>query len=218
MRLTTGLLTPTGLLTLLFACGLSAPAAALPQLAKHDIQALEEGHVIEFSEKVEGRDVQRARAIGLFKDFPEAVTYVLMQVDKYKHFMPRIKEARIIKRKGWHTYALVETAMPWPVKDAWMYIKYTRSDRPGRVFEIKFWMLNGTMKSYQGRAVIEPWPRDPSRTVMTYEFLAEPRTLAPASVITTGIRSVANVFVQRIRLRLQAMRKYKKLPARLRPR
>jgi hypothetical protein len=206
------------LLIFVLSGSLAAPAAALPPLAQHDIKALEEGHVIEFSEKVEGKTIQRARAIGLFKDFPEAVTYVLMQVDKYKHFMPRIKDARIVKRRGWHTYAVVETDMPWPVKDAWVYLKYTRFDRPGRVFEVKFWMLNGTMKSYQGRALVEPWPRDPSRTVLTYEFLAEPRTIAPDSVISTGIRSVANVFVQRIRLRLRAMRKFKKLPARLRRR
>jgi ribosome-associated toxin RatA of RatAB toxin-antitoxin module len=152
------------------------------------------------------------KAIGVIPDTPEAVAQIFLEVDKYKNYLPRITESRITKRRDMHTFAVVETDLPWPVKDCWVYIKMTRYNKPGRVYEIKWWMLNGTMRNYTGSALIEPWNKDATQSVLTYQLLAEPQTSAPDSMISNGVKQIANIFVQKFRLRMQALRKFNKMP------
>jgi ribosome-associated toxin RatA of RatAB toxin-antitoxin module len=190
----------------------SATAMARPQLPQELLRRLEKGEVLEFSDKVKGSSVEMAKAIAIIPDVPEAVLYVLTDLAKYKHFLPHLKDSRIVKYQGMHTYAVVETSLPWPFKDAWAYFKFTRYDKPGRIFEIKWWMINGTLQQYTGHALIEPWNKEGTKTVLTYKFLAVPKTMTPDSTITEGVKTVAASIVNRSRLRLEALRKYKKMP------
>jgi len=176
------------------------------------MEQLAQEKVIEFSQKVKGSNVKMGKAIAVIDDVPEAVLYVLLGLDKYKHFIPRVSESRITKQRGWDTYAVINTDLPWPVKDCWAYVKLTRNDKPGRVYEAKWHMINGTMKEYRGSALIEPWTRDGKRSVLTYRLLFEPKGAAPDSMISNGVRSVASTIVKRIRLRVKALRKFKKMP------
>jgi hypothetical protein len=196
----------------LFALFVASTALARPELNKEELARLEKGDVLQYSEKVAGSGVMRGKAVGIIEDAPEAVIYVLLALDKYKHFLPRVTKSRVVKRKGWHTYAVIHTDLPWPVKDVWTYLKVTRYDKPGRVYEMKWWMLNGTMKQYTGSARVEPWTKDGKRSLLIYQLLAEPQTSAPDSVISDGVKAVASTILKRVRLRLKALRKFKKMP------
>ena len=190
----------------------AVPALARPTLSKEDLAKLERGELLEYSKKVNGSGVMMGKVISLVDDAPEAVTYVILAIDKYKHFVPRVTESRIVKQRGWHTFAVVHTDLPWPVKDCWAYVKFTRYDKGGRTYQLKWWMLNGTMKKYEGSALIEPYTKDGRQSVLTYKLLAEPQTAAPDSMISNGVKRVASTILHRTRLRLKALRKYKKLP------
>lgn len=198
-------------LTAVLASG-AGPASARPNLPADQLAVLEKGKVLEYSRKVPGTKVMMGKALLIIDDKPEAVAWVFLEIDKYKAFLPRIKDSRITKRTGYSTFAVVETDLPWPAKDCWAYLKYTRRDKPGRTFEIKWTMLNGNMKNYTGQALIEPWNQDASKTVISYEMLFEPNTAAPDSVISDGIRQAASIMVQKIKLRLMALRKFGKMP------
>jgi hypothetical protein len=187
-------------------------AAARPKLTAAEVAHLEKGANLEYSDKVAGSGVMMGKATGLIHDNPEAVLYVLMDVGAYKSYMPRLTESRVTKRVGPHTFGVFETSLPWPAKDAWVYLKYTLYRRPGRVYEVKWWMLNGTFRNYTGGALVEPWTADGKSSTLTYTLLVEPKLAAPDATISKGARKVANVFVQRIRLRLLALRKFGKLP------
>jgi hypothetical protein len=191
---------------------LDATASARPTLGQAHMKRLLRGETVDFSQKVPGSGVKMGKTIAIVEDAPEAVVYVLLAVDKYKHYIPRIKESRVTKRRGWHTYAVIHTDLPWPAKDAWIYIKSTRYDKPNRTYELKWWMLNGTMKRYTGSALIEPWNKAGTKSVITYKMLAVPKTSAPNSVVSKGLRKVVSTIVNRLRLRLKALRKYKKMP------
>jgi len=202
-------------LATILACGtvLTATSAlARPNLPKEQLAQLERGEVLEYSKKVDGSGVTMGKAISLVDDVPEAVTYAILAVDAYKHFLPRVTESRVVKQRGWHTYVVVHTDLPWPVKDCWAYVKFTRYDKAGRVFQLKWWMINGTMKNYTGAALIEPWTKDAKRSVLTYELLAEPAVTAPDSLVSKGVREVAATVVKRLKLRLKALRKFNKMP------
>jgi ribosome-associated toxin RatA of RatAB toxin-antitoxin module len=200
------------LLFLSLLISLSPTASARPTLPAADQAKLEKGQVLSYSMKVQGSKVMSGKSIYLIPDTPEAVAHVLCDVEKYKSYMPRVKESRVYKRQGVHFFAVVETDLPWPVKDCWVSLKYTRVDKPGHVIEAKWWMLNGTMKTYTGSALIEPWDKDGKRSVVTYELQADLKTSAPDSMISDGVKEIAGTVVQTIKLRLAALRKYNKLP------
>jgi ribosome-associated toxin RatA of RatAB toxin-antitoxin module len=203
--------THTLLLTLLLT-SLGSTASARPTLPPADQSKLEKGQALSYSMKVPGSKVMSGKSIQLIPDTPEAVAHVLCDVEKYKNYMPRVKESRVYKRQGAHIYAVVETDLPWPVKDCWISVKYTRVDKPGHVIEARWWMLNGTMKTYTGSALIEPWDKDGKKSVITYQLQADLKTSAPDSMISDGVKEIASTVVQTIKLRLAALRKYNKLP------
>ena len=192
-----------------------APVGARPKVTKQQQQQLEKWEVLESSEKVRGSSIMQGKAIGIIPDIPEAVVYVIEDLAKYRFFIPHIKQSRVVRRKGPHTFAVLETDLPWPVKDAWAYVRFTRKKLPGRRYVISWGMRNGTLKSFGGTALIEPWNKQGYYSSITYKLLAEPKTSAPDSQISRGIKHITGLFVHRIRMRLQALRKFKKLPPQL---
>lgn len=194
---------------------LAAPAHAgssKPLVTEKMKKTMEAGWVVEYREKTAGEAVARWTAMGVYEDTPEAMLYVLLSFDKYRHFIDRTRGSRITKRKGLDTYVVIETKLPWPVKDAWVYFKVTRKHLPGRIHELEFKMINGTMKQYTGWARVEPWSKDGKRSLLTYSLLFEPKTAAPAAAIDRGVWSVTIHLVKRLRLRLKALRKFNKVP------
>jgi len=183
-----------------------------PTLPPDELARLEQGAVLEYSRKVSGSNVMAGKAVLLIDDNPEAVTWVLLELDKYKAFVPQVKDSRIVKRHGFDTFAVVETSLPWPAKDCWAYMKYTRRDKPSRTFAVTWSMLNGNMKNYAGQALVEPWNKAGTKTVLTYEMLFEPITAAPDSVVSRGVKTAASLVAQKLKLRLLALRKFGKMP------
>jgi ribosome-associated toxin RatA of RatAB toxin-antitoxin module len=192
------------------ACGV---ATAAPSVDPATAKRLKKWEVISASEKVENQKVMMGKAVGTVADVPEAVLHTVIDVARYRHFLPRIKGSRIVRRRGNQVYAVVESALPWPVRDAWVYVKLVYHRRGGRSYEVKWKMINGTMNQYFGRALIQPWNDDASHTLLTYEVMAEPKTAAPDSAVSKGVRHVAEIFVHRLRMRVRALRKYNKFPA-----
>ena len=198
----------------------ASATAARPKVTKQEEARLEKWEVLEYSQMVPGSSVMTGKAIGIIDDIPEAVVYVMEDVAKYKFFLPRIKESRVVKRQGNHTYAVLETDFPWPVKDAWAYVRFTRQKLKGRTYVIRWGMRNGTLKSFGGTALVEVWSKKGgvTRTSIIYKMLAEPKTSIPDSKISKGVMHITAAFVHRIRMRLQALRKFKKLPPQLKKR
>jgi ribosome-associated toxin RatA of RatAB toxin-antitoxin module len=194
---------------------LAAAAGARPRLPPGDLARMERGETLLYSLKVAGSGVTMGKAVRIIKDTPEAVLHVLLDVPAYRHFLPRIKDARITRRAGAHVFAVIETDFPWPVKDAWVYIKNTTTSKPGRVHEARWSMLNGTMKTYSGYALVEPWTPDGKQTVLTYVMQAEPKTSTPDSMISNGVQKIVRICADRFALRLEALRKFGKLPKNL---
>jgi ribosome-associated toxin RatA of RatAB toxin-antitoxin module len=190
----------------------SRAVAARPSFTPEELSSLDQGKVLESSRNVPGTKVMAGRGIILIPDKPEAVAYVVLELEKYKAFLPRIKDSRLVKKHGYSTFGVVETSLPWPAKDCWAYIKYTREDRPNRTFHVVWSMLNGNMKNHSGEATLEPWNKEGTKTLLTYEMRFEPHTAAPDSIVSEGVRKATSIMIQKIRLRVMALRKFGKMP------
>ena len=204
-----------GLSVLLILLAASSPAWARPALTADELKRLQRWDVLEYSQKLPGSDVMTGKAVGIIPDIPEAVVYVIEDVGRYKYFLPRIKESRVVKRRSTKVWAVLETKLPWPVKDAWAYVLFSRQKLKGRRYVVRFSMRNGTLKSFSGTALVEAYRRKDGavHSFITYKLLTEPHTSAPDSRISHGVKRVTTQFVHRVRMRLTALRKFKKLPA-----
>ena len=208
-----GRLCATRVLLLVFV-GLTGPRAAhaRPQLAAPDARRIASWEVVSYSLQAPDGGVRRGKAIGRIAAAPEAVLHAILEIGKYKSFLPAMKDSREIRRSAQRIWGVIETALPWPARDAWVYVELSYRHKGARTYEARWKMINGTMKQYYGSALVEPWGDGLEHSVLSFEILAEPKTAAPDSVLSRGTRRVAEVFVHRLRMRVAALGKYGRLP------
>jgi len=151
---------------------------------------LEKGEIVATS--VPGSGVRAARAVGLIDAPPRVLRDLLAGFGNYQSFVPRIIASRALKGNRF----VVECEFPWPVNRTWVYIQANAGSRDGA--EVVTWkMLNGTLKSYEGAAWIQPYGK--GRSLVTYQMLAVPHILAPDALMNLGLRSAAEGMVEALR-------------------
>jgi len=167
--------------------------APIPAIAADPAAQLKAGGILSASVPSGGAGVWPARAMALVEAPPEVVQQVLANVADYKAFVPRFISSRQVKPGRF----VVDLDLPWPVNRTWAYVQVAQSERAG-VRVLQWRMLNGTLKRYEGVAWIQPWG---SKTLLTYQILAEPHTVAPASLINGGLRDAATTVIEAVRKR-----------------
>ncbi len=165
----------------------SIPAAA----SAEDLDArLQRGDIIASS--VPGSGVRAGRAVALVDAPPRVLRDLLAAFGNYQSFVPRITASRTLKGDRF----VVECEFPWPVNRTWVYGQVNAGSRDGA--EVVAWkMLNGTLKSYEGAAWIQPYGK--GRSLVTYQMLAVPHIVAPDSLMNYGLREAASGMVEALR-------------------
>ena len=196
-------------LVLLWALGgLLAEAQARPRLPQRDLWRIsQQGVVISYSLKVKGSDVRAGKAIGIVEASPEQVAAILLDVPNYFRFLHRVRSAHVVKRNGAVMTARLDADLPWPLSDAWALVTVRHQVLSGRVHKIHWEMFKGTLKRYRGYALIEPWSPRGEKVALTYRVLAVPNSAAPTSMISKGVRRLAEMVLHRVRLRAKALHK-----------
>jgi len=141
-----------------------------------------------------GGAVKPGRAMGLVNAPADVVAEVIGSIAEYKAFVPRCTGSRRVKANAF----VVELELPWPVNRTWAYVQLERRQSKAGQF-LRWRMLNGTLKSYEGLAWIQPLDKD--RTVLTYQMLAVPHTAAPDGLITRGLRNAVKSMMEAVRKR-----------------
>jgi hypothetical protein len=208
-------------LSLTFACllfGLGYPAVAsakrLPKLTSVQLDALAKGRVlVRMLPAPKGSKVGIGKAHGVAEGSSDALVHMLLDIAQYQHYMLRIKRSQQVKQVGKVRYGLIETRLPWPVRDGWIYFALSYKHRGGGVFELRWSMRNGTFKRYQCYALIEPWDARNDKVAITYKVHAEPKVYAPAMLLNKAVRRNAEMFLHRARVRIKALKAAKKIPA-----
>jgi len=176
--------------TLLFAgllLTLDAPAMA------DMLQEIKAGKVIVHSLPTKAGPAT-GRAIAMIEAPTSIVLDIISRFDLYKQFVPRVTESRRVKPDKF----VVEARLPWPVNRAWVYVGVERKVTGPTAF-LRWRMLNGTFKFYEGMAWIQPL--DAKRTLLTYQMLSVPKTAAPDSLISGGLRDAVRSMVKAVRER-----------------
>ena len=131
-----------------------------------------------------GGGVKAGRAMALVNASPELLYKVITNVQFYRHFVPRMTESYRVAPGLYH----LKTDLPWPVKDAWARVKMKKG-RQGGAYVVTWSMQSGTFKKFEGTAWIQQADHK-GRSILTYQFLAVPKTIAPDALLTRGVKSV----------------------------
>lgn len=134
--------------------------------------------------------VKPGRAIGIVDAPASVVEQILSGFAVYKEFVPRCVGSRRVKPDAF----VVESDLPWPVGRTWVYVKV----QTGKGV-LRWRMLNGTLKHYEGVAWVQPYGEE--RSVLTYQMLAVPHTVAPDALMSYGLREAVKEMVEAIRER-----------------
>jgi hypothetical protein len=142
-----------------------------------------------------GSEVKPGRASAVIGAPVEVVEKILLGFEHYSDFVPRITDSRKVKDNRYVLHA----EFPWPVSKAWAYIRSSRQ-KSGSIRFVRWTMLNGTLKRFEGMAWIQPWRK--GRSLLTYQMLVVPKTLAPDGRITRGLRNAVKGMVKAVRKRV----------------
>jgi len=175
---------------------------------------VEAGGVVTYSLRPpHGGGVRLGKAIGIVEGSPEAVVHTLLDANNYPDFLHRVKSSYLVRRHPKGIYAVIKTALPWPVADAWALVKISHHHLGNGVFRMRWVMQRGTLKQYDATALIEPWGNQPNKCTLTYTTLAEPKTSVPNSILSRGTRHVAEMVLHRVRIRVKRGVRQRKFPA-----
>jgi hypothetical protein len=172
-----------------FTLPVAALALLLPARASADpTPSLNAGKILAINVTA-GPGIRAGRAMGVVAAPPEVVAGLLNNFVAYKNFMPRVVDS---SRLGKDRYR-IDVKLPWPVNRTWANIRVTSGKRKG-TYIIKWTMETGGLKTYDGAAWIQPWSG--GRTLLTYQFRAEPNIPAPRALMDKGMISAVTEIVE----------------------
>lgn len=188
-------------------------AHARPNLSSKDMARVQSGGVVTYSlPPRNGGDVRLGKAIGIVEGSPESVVYTLLDANNYHEFVHRVKRAYFVKGHARGIFAVIETSLPWPVPDAWAYVKITYTHLGNHVYRMRWMMQRGTLKQYFATALIEPWNKRLDQCTLTYTMLAEPKTIVPDRLLSKATRHGAEMVLHRVRIRVKTRWRLRKFP------
>lgn len=170
---------------------------AWPSPASADLKTnLLSGKIV--SASIPSPGVWPGRAMGVVQASALETFRVLADLTKYNEFIPQIAGAKRLDERAYELRA----KFPWPVNETKVKLDVQQGQR-GAVYVIKWKMLSGSLKRYEGAAWIQPWGNN--RCLVTYQILAEPRIPAPNAVMTHGLRTAAAAVIGAVRKRVTVL-------------
>lgn len=188
-----------------------APGTARPTLAPEQVKSLvDRWEVLSFTDPA-GDGIVKGKAIGYFHVPAEQVFRVVTDYQRYPEFAPRISSAQVVDRQGdRRTWVRLQTDLPWPVSDAWVYAQFEHEALADGGYRIRFWQLEGSMKRYEGTILIEPWVQyddGGGECSVTYELVAEPASsLAPKRYVNRKVVEATSKWVHALRQHINQLR------------
>jgi hypothetical protein len=151
------------------------------------------------------------KAFLLMSTTPPKVMGVVMDIANYDKFMPRVTKSRVVRRKGKkNVWAVIVTNLPWPMRNAWVAVKYTWSQPSKNHYRLDWFRHKGSMRQYWGRLDLYSWGK--WFTLAVCSMQAVPDQYVSRSRLNKGIVWAAEQVLQNLRSRMDHLRHFTKLP------
>jgi ribosome-associated toxin RatA of RatAB toxin-antitoxin module len=206
----------TPALLALLALVLCAAPARAGRFSADELKRLQRGETVSRYWKLAGRDVGTGWAAAVIAASPEQVFSVVADVERYKTFMNRMPESKILRRTsaGYDFYYKID--MPWPLSDHWCVTRNVhRVDRKRRRFERRWTLLRGSFTHNTGYWLVRPFSG--GRSLLLYSVVLRPKVAAPSFVLNHVAKVALPRSVKQMRERVIALKRRGQLAPRRTP-
>ena len=182
----------------LFVFGLFALAA--PAAAQSN-DALDRGEIFVHLQDVAGFDYPRLVVKAVVNAPPQKVYEIVSNCDRFPQRMPRVKEAKTLKRSASSCTCSVTVNLPFPMSDLTAVTVDQRKSGPD-VWYRKWRLASGVETSYKhnvGGFELRPFKGDPNRTYVHYSIHAIPKTMVPDFMRKSAQKKSLPGMIERIR-------------------
>ena len=184
----------------------SQPTTFTPEQTRR----LEAGETLAHFWRLKSGDAGAGWAVGVIDAPPEKVFKVVADVERYKEFMERMAETKIVSRDGDRYRFYYRINMPWPLSDHYATTDNVHEiDQAKQTFTRRWTLVSGTFHRNEGAWGVRPWGK--GRSLLTYSVVLRPRVAAPDAVLDHVTKVSLPKGIERIRKRVLALIKARQL-------
>lgn len=165
-------------------------------------EALDKGEIFVKLEDVKGHDVPRLRVTAVIDAPPAKVFEIMTDCDKFTKRLPRVDEARTLKKSKTSHECEVTIGLPFPLSDLTSITVDRRKFGPDewkRTWSLKKGVEQESYRKNDGGVILTPFENDPNRTLFVYYVHAIPKTAVPDFLRTPAQKKSLPGLVERVR-------------------
>ncbi|HLG20029.1 MAG TPA: SRPBCC family protein [Bdellovibrionota bacterium] len=147
--------------------------------------------------------LKRGVVRGVFDGTIEEVWQVVADFDRQAEFMPRMTVSKVRERKENHVFQYAALDMPWPIADVSYVVDIEVQEHRRQLAFVMVPNSGKGVRNFNGSTKLEPFPRDPKKTLGTLTIFFEPERWYPKWIINLGTKSTLGKVVDAVRRRLR---------------
>lgn len=164
------------------------------------------GEIVVRTESAPGAATPKLFVTAIVEAPPAKVWVVIDQSERYKEFMPRVKESRELVREGRRVRTHLTIDMPFPLKNLSAITEGDHEVVEGERWVRRWDMAEGDYRRNSGSWVLTPFEGDVGRTLVEYELDVEPKIKIPKKIQSAVQERAMPALIDAIRDRVRKLR------------
>jgi hypothetical protein len=123
--------------------------------------------------------------------------------DVYRALGDKIVDPTANRKKGglWSGYTFQHYDLPWPVANRWMIVKNNNDEtKSGQgIYRSDWSKAAGNVRTLDGSLTLEPFDRDPDRTLLVYRIQSDPGSHVPKFLLKWGVKKTMPEVIRIVR-------------------
>lgn len=145
------------------------------------------------------------KSAGVVHASPEEVWKIIVDVERYHEYMPRLVKSVVTERKADSYLFYYKIDMPWPLSDHWCITKnWHEIDENKKSYKRAWNLVSGTFSRNDGYWLIQPWKGGNSLAV--YSAIIQPKVMAPQGIINYITKKALPKAIENLRKRVKQLR------------
>jgi ribosome-associated toxin RatA of RatAB toxin-antitoxin module len=186
---------------------LLAPAALWAEkLSPEQVTKLDSDEILVKFRRLKDSRAGLGKSAGVIHASPEEVWKIIVDVERYHEYMPRLVKSVITKKNADHYLFYYKIDMPWPLSDHWCVTKnWHEVDEKRKTYKRAWNLVSGTFSRNDGYWLIQPWKGGTSLAV--YSAIIQPKVIAPQGIINYVTKKALPKAIENLRKRVKQLRR-----------
>jgi len=183
----------------------AAAPAATTAAAASSIARLRDGRIDVTAIAERGTSTRWGRAVGVVDAPVETVMGIVHDYSRYAEFLPHFRVSRVLARRGTNAIVYMQASVIRNTTTIWAQMRVYARRSAGTTQIVEGRMLQGNVVRMAARWEVTPIDGG-ARSLVSFQFIVEPRLPFPASVFTDQNRIAARRTIEALQRRVNEPR------------